>query len=109
MQFLDRFDMHDRCFTLQSPSDLNDRERVAQLIEFLDLPRRSREISFAGRRNVNPQPTVVNEEDRRQFAEIVAILPVANLGIFSRPPYAQWDWSELLASRPLPLAQSPVK
>jgi hypothetical protein len=109
MQFLDRFDMHGRCFTMQSPGDLNDRERIAQLIEFLDLPRRSREISLAGRRNLNPRPTVVNEEDRRQFAEVVASLPAAYLEIFSRPPFAQWDWSELLASRPLPLAQAPAK
>ncbi|HEX5105320.1 MAG TPA: hypothetical protein VFV87_15985 [Pirellulaceae bacterium] len=108
MQFLDRFSMHDRCFTLQTPHDLNDKQRVAELIEFLELPRRG-EISLAGRRNLNPKPTVISDGDQRQFVEVIAALPRDRLEIFAHPPYDRWSWTSALTSAASPLAQPSVQ
>jgi hypothetical protein len=105
MHFLDRFHMHDRCFTLLTSADLNNPSRIAQMLDFLGLARRSRKITLAGSRNLNPRPTVVSAEDRRQFAEVVARLPPKYLEIFERPPYVEWPWAELLISHPSPLEQ----
>jgi hypothetical protein len=109
MQFLHRFDMHGKCFTLLTSADLNNPQRIAEMLEFLGLARRHREITLAGSRNLNPRPTVVGDEDRRQFAEVVARLPAEYLAIFQRPPYSEWPWADLLVSLPAPFEQPRLK
>jgi hypothetical protein len=109
MQFLDRFALRDRCFTLLTSADLNQPQRVAEMLDFLQLPRRGGEITLAGRKNSNPRPTVVGEADRQQFAAVVAALPASYLQIFERPPYCDWPWTRELFSRPAPLAQPDVQ
>jgi hypothetical protein len=105
MQFLDRFAMHGNCFNMLTSADLNNTRRIAEMLDFLGLNRRGGEISLAGSTNLNPRPTLVGDEDRREFAEVVARLPASYLAIFERPPYSQWPWAELLTSRPAPLTQ----
>jgi hypothetical protein len=100
MRFLDQFGMHERCFHALTSADLNNLRRVAEMFDFFRLPRRGREISLEGRRNVNPRPTLVGDEERRQFAEAVALVPANNLAIFERPPYSEWPWTRELFSRP---------
>lgn len=109
MQFLDRFDKHDECFTLQTPHDLNDRPRIRELLDFFGLAQRRAEISLAGSRNLNPRPTVVDDEDRRQFAEVVAALPAKYLAIFQREPYVRFPWANVLQSFTAALGDSRQK
>ena len=106
MEFLDRTDKHDECFTLQTPNDLNDRACVRTLLDFYGLAQRHPEISLAGNRNLNPRPTVVSERDRRQFAEIVAAIPPRYLEIFRREPYVRFPWVSVLQLPALPLVKA---
>jgi hypothetical protein len=47
---------------------------------------------IGGRRNTNWRPTIITDEDRRQFAEIVSALPSAFLEIFHSEPYVSLPW-----------------
>ena len=98
MAFLDRTGKHDECFTLETPRDLNDRARIRELFDFYGLAQCKPEITLAGSKNLNPRPTVVGDEDRRQFADIVAALPPKYLAIFQREPYIRFPWASLLHS-----------
>jgi len=98
MRFLDEFQKHADCFTLQSPTELNDAERVLQMFKFLGLPMQSRPIKLSGRRNRNWRPTLITEEDRRQFAEVVRAMPAEHLDIFRREPYGRMTWVNSLLS-----------
>jgi hypothetical protein len=102
MQFLDRFGKHADCFTLHSPHDLNEPERMRELLEFLGLALRRDAISIRGRKNRNPRPTVVSDADREQFAAVVRELPPSYLDIFRREPYAKLPWAALLQPAALP-------
>ena len=65
-----------------TPADLNNPRRVAEMLDFLRLTRRGGEISLAGRRNLNPQPTVVSDvpKDARAMNEE----PFGPLALISR-------------------------
>jgi len=96
MRFLDDYGKHAECFTLHSPHDLNEPQRIGELLDFLQLKRRHSTIQIGGRRNRNPRPTVVTDDDRRAFGEVVRLLPASYLAIFHRHPYAQLPWATLL-------------
>jgi hypothetical protein len=96
MQFLDRFGKQADCVTLHSPHELNDPQRVGELLDFLGVPRRRATIVIRGRHNRNPRPTVVTDQDRDQFAAVVRNLPASHLAIFAGEPYTQFPWAELL-------------
>ena len=92
MRFLDQFEKHADCFTLHSPGELNDVSRVQSLLEFLKLRPRSGTIVLAGRRNTNWRPTIITDDDRRQFDEVVRAMPPRYLEIFHREPYSSLPW-----------------
>ena len=97
ISFLDDNDMRSQCFTLDSPRDLNDAERVKEMFRFLTLATKSEHIEIAGSHNQTPGArTVITDEDREQFAEVVAALPESYLDIFQREPYSAFEWSALL-------------
>ena len=96
MQFLARHNKQADCFTLHSPPDLGNRQILRSLLEFLELPLRNKELTLTGRKNRNPKKTVVADEDRRQFRDIIDRLPAKFLEIFRDPPYCQFPWSSLL-------------
>ena len=103
MQLLDRFGKHADCRSLDSPRDLNDPERVRELLDFLALPPRKSPLTIAGGHNRNPRPTVITDEDRQQFAAIVRQLPNSYLAIFRKEPYAKLPWvGVLLGGSPRP-------
>lgn len=95
MQFLDRFGKHDDCFTLHSPGELNDAERMRSLFTFLKLSLRGREIVLAGRRNKNWRTTTITDDDRRQFDEVLRAMPARHLEVFNREPYASMPGNPL--------------
>lgn len=96
MQFLDGHAKHADCFTLHSPDELNEPQRIGELLDFVRLKRRHSAIKIGGRRNRNPRPTVITDDDRREFAEVARLLPASSLAIFRREPYAQLPWAALL-------------
>jgi hypothetical protein len=102
MQFLERFDMHGRCFTLHSPHDLNEQKRVRELLDFLGLKTLGSAIDAGGWHNRNPRPTVISQQDREQFAAVVRTLPASCLEIFRREPYVQLPWAAVLQSADAP-------
>jgi hypothetical protein len=107
MQFRDFHAKRTGCFTLHSPQELNAPQRIGELLDFLRLKRRQSTIAIGGRRNRNPRPTVITDDDRREFAEVVRLLPASSLAIFGREPYAQLPWAALLQT-PAPPAHTPL-
>jgi hypothetical protein len=96
MRFLDEFNKQPDCFTLHSPVEFNDAERVTALFEFLGLTLRSKQITLAGRRNKNWRATQVTDDDRQQFLEIAQRIPPIHLEIFRREPYVSLPWADAL-------------
>jgi hypothetical protein len=93
MRFLSDSGKHVDCFTLHSPLELNDAGRVAALFDVLGLKQRGPQIVIGGRRNTNWRPTVITDEDRQQFSEIVGAVPRSYLEIFRREPFASLPWA----------------
>jgi hypothetical protein len=103
MDFLDRHQLHGRCFTMQSPADLNVPEKVRALFDFLGLPTRLPHILMGRPRNKSLGPrTIVTPEDERQGEAVLGQLPAHYLEIFQREPYRQFHWSRRFRER-LPL------
>lgn len=92
MQFLGQFGKHADCFTLHAPHELNDDAKVGELFAFLGLELRRESLDLHGRQNRNPRPTVIDDDDRRQLADVVQSLPPQFLSIFRREPYASLPW-----------------
>lgn len=97
MQFLRQHNKSDDCFTLHSPAELNAPDRVAAMLEFLELPRRSGGVSLKGGRNRTPGvQTSIERRDPQILADVVSWLPPEYLSIFAQAPYNAWEWSQLL-------------
>jgi hypothetical protein len=100
MRFLNEFNKHGDCLTLHSPVELNEPKQVHSLFDFLELKRRGHKFVFSGRRNKNWQPTVVSDEDHRQFHEVLEAMPAHYLDIFHREPYVALPWVSSLLQSP---------
>jgi hypothetical protein len=97
MQFLRKHGKERDCFTLHSPAEMNDPARVRSLLEFLDFPRRAKEIQIKGGKNRTPGITTeITQRDRDEFAEVIGLLPASYLEIFQQPPYSQWEWGKVI-------------
>jgi hypothetical protein len=99
MSLLDSPGLKNRCFTLHSPHDLSDANRISELLSFLDLKPKRRQLAFHGRKNRNWRPTVIDVEDHRQFQEVLARVPTHYLQIFLREPYASLPGDTFAALR----------
>lgn len=97
MRFLQQHNKRADCFTLHSPVELNSPERVQLLLEFLGLPRNSRDVILQGSQNRTPGvKTHIDQRDEQILAEVIQWLPSDYLSIFQQPPYNAWDWSKKL-------------
>jgi hypothetical protein len=94
IRFLDRFNKHADCITVQSPHELNDPGRVREMFEFLGVKLRRQMLDMGGRQNRNPRPTVITDQEREEFPAVVARLPASYLEIFRREPYARMEMLE---------------
>ncbi|MGI9457154.1 MAG: hypothetical protein ACR2NU_11380 [Aeoliella sp.] len=93
MQFLDQFDNHNDCTTMNSPRDLNDPERVKLMIESLGLELVSDEVQVTGKQNHTPgAKTKITSQEENEFRAVVDRLPDEYLEIFRHSPYAEYDW-----------------
>lgn len=94
MNFLDENQLRDRCFTLDSPRDLNDAEKIRQLFEFLGVKTKQPEIIFGGRKNKSiGYSTALAAQHEKEFQFILERTPENFLKIFQREPYSGFDWS----------------
>lgn len=96
MRFLEKYKKHKDCYTLILPKDLNDHHVLMDLFRFFKLELKRNMIIIRGRRNYNLIPTIVIDEDKRQFREIVSSLPKSYLEIFQKEPYNRVEWIKLL-------------
>jgi hypothetical protein len=97
MRLLNEHQKHSGCATLHSPHDLNDPQRVAEMFRVLDVPVRHDPPLLAGNQNRTPRsPTLITDDDERQFAEVISRLPESYLAIFAYPPYTGLPWSAVL-------------
>jgi hypothetical protein len=96
IRFLNEFGKRADCHTLHSPEELNCAERVEALFDFLGLKRCHSELRLAGRHNRNWRPTTITDDDRRQFDEVVALIPAGYLEIFKSEPYWSLPWASSL-------------
>jgi hypothetical protein len=97
MKFLQNYGKERDCFTVHSPSDVNDVVKVRSLLEFLELPLRSEMLQLKGSKNQTPGvKTEISSRDRGEFAEVIQLLPESYLEIFRQPPYCEWEWAQSL-------------
>ncbi len=93
MSFLAGHGLHDRCFTLESPRDLNSESRIREMFDFFGLATRQPHIVLRGRRNKSlGHRTVIEPADEREFEEVLEALPSRYLEIFRHEPYTQFGW-----------------
>ena len=98
MRFLDKYNKHRDCFTLSVPEDINNPSTIKDLFDFLEVKLKRKNIYIKGRKNKTPgaKKTVVTEEDKAQFREVVNNLPDKYLEIFKREPYKKLSWVKFL-------------
>jgi hypothetical protein len=96
MEYLRRFDMHDRCLTVHSPQELNSPQAAAAILDFAGIGRKG-ELSLPGVQNrTSGYETILGEDELRQCRDVVAALPATYLEIFQQEPYAGQAWAALL-------------
>lgn len=97
MAYLDRFDMHARCFTLHTPQDLDNPQVAASALDFAGVDPAG-EVLLPGQQNPTPPgyETIVGDDELHQCRDIVAALPATYLEIFHSEPYAGQAWAALL-------------
>jgi hypothetical protein len=105
MNFLEKNRLRDRCFTLDSPLDLNDDATIRGMFDFLQIGTKQPQIIFGGRKNksIGYLPSAGNEESL-QF--VLKRLPARYLKIFQDKPYCDFPWSACLKNPYQPVAQS---
>ncbi|HET7626360.1 MAG TPA: hypothetical protein VFM25_13965, partial [Verrucomicrobiae bacterium] len=97
MKFLDENDLHERCFTLHAPGDLNHPEKIQALFDFLNLEALRPEPVLRGRTNKSlGQTTVITPDDEHECDSILEKMPARYFEIFNREPYSQYNWSARL-------------
>lgn len=89
MRFIDDHELHDRCFTLDCPTDLNNASRLKEMFAFFELPLvlHSRIVMGRPRNRSIGHRAVITAEHERQWQEVLQHLPPDYLEIFKRDPY----------------------
>jgi hypothetical protein len=98
MRFLGQHELHEHCFTLHSPHDLNNRRKIQELFSFFDLPPAGPQLNLIGRRNqsIGYRP-VVTPADERDCDAVLERMPGKYLEIFHGEPYRRFEWNARLA------------
>jgi len=100
IDFLDRFDKHADCVTLDSPHELNDPVGMAAALRSLGLEQLTPEVVVAGRQNRTPWfPTVVTTRERSEATQVLRALPDKYFEVFHRPLFTRFAWTPDLMNR----------
>lgn len=97
MGFLDRYEKHNDCYTLETPKELNDSVVLNDMFKFLGLELKQENILFRGRKNRNIKPTIITEDEKDKLKEIVTKIDDHYLKIFRSEPYKNFEWAKLLS------------
>jgi hypothetical protein len=96
MKFLDDHRLHDRCFTLNSPRDLNDAAKTREMFDFLGVKTKRPQITFGGRKNKSwGYSMTAAARTEREFQFVLERLPARWLEIFIHQPYRDLEWASL--------------
>jgi len=96
IKFLNIYKKHNDCYTLRVPEDINDHIKLLDMFNFFKLELKRKDIIIRGSRNKSIIPTIITDEDRRQFREIINNIPNSYLEIFQNKPYEDIKWKSLL-------------
>jgi hypothetical protein len=96
MKFLDKYKKHDDCFTMHSPKEFNDVKKLEKMFKFFNLELKNKEILMKGKKNKNVKRTIITSEDKKQFEEIINMLPSDYLRNFQKEPYSRFEWASML-------------
>ncbi|HEY1789116.1 MAG TPA: hypothetical protein VGJ73_13225 [Verrucomicrobiae bacterium] len=99
MNFLNAHGLHDRCFTLRSPHDLNDAAKVREMFDLLGVETNRPEIVFGGRKNKSIGYFMAPASTDRESQFVLERLPKSYLQIFRRRPYSDLPWASLFNSQ----------
>lgn len=92
-EFLERFGKRSMCFTLHSPIDLTDRDKIAELFLFQGLKSRTVTPIIRGSKNRTPgQATTVGSAEEVEVREVIQQIPEKYLRIFRDKPYSDFEW-----------------
>ncbi len=107
IKFLNDHKLHDRCFMLHSPQDLNDATKIRAMFDFLEIQTKQEQILFGGRKNksIGYMPAPGHQEKEFQF--VLERLPERYLEIFKNKPYCDFRWSALLQTSSRKNGKSP--
>jgi len=96
IKFLDKYKKHNDCYTLLVPEDINDHIKLMDMFNFFKLELKRKNIIIHGSKNKSLIPTIITEEEKKQFREIINNLPDSHLKIFQNKPYKEIRWINLL-------------
>lgn len=100
MNFLNENQLHERCFILDCPRDLNSPEKIRELFNFFGIATKRPEIVFGGRKNKSIGYSAARAaQHEKEFQSVVQQLPKHYLEIFQCKPYSDCDWSEHFINR----------
>jgi hypothetical protein len=100
MHFLDQHELHQRCFTLHSPSDLNNPARIQAMFNYFGFEMTHPHPVLSGRKNRSlGYSGGLAAEEEAQSAAVLERLPDGCLDVFQRPPYTDYHWSERFRRR----------
>ena len=85
ISLLDKYSLHNKCFKLQVTNDLNNKEIIKEMMNFLELETYNNDIILDCRKNLNLRVTTnVTKQDEEEFKEVIEQLPTNNLAIFKK-------------------------
>lgn len=96
IKFLNKYKKYDDCYTLIVPEDLNDSIKLMDMFNFFKSDLKNKEIVIRGNRNRSIIPTIIYDQDVKQFKEIINNIPNSYLEIFRDKPYKNLKWINLL-------------
>ncbi len=96
MSLLETYHKHHDCFTLETPKDLNDEERLTKMFSFLGITLKQNRIILQGKKNTAKTPTQITTQDTKQLQELIDHIPTRYLKIFCQDPYKSVEWGPLL-------------
>ena len=97
INFLNKYNKHKDCYTLDVPKDLNNANKIKDMFNFFKLEMKDKEISFQGRKNKGAKKTIVTDKEKDLFNEIVRKLPNEYLKIFQDKPYTDFKWGNIFS------------
>jgi hypothetical protein len=69
------------------------------MFKFFNLELKNDKIILKGKQNKNVKPTIITDEDKKQFQDIINRLPGDYLKIFQKEPFSKFEWSSTLKAR----------